>query len=355
MKRIRVTEMIIKENMLKFFIWFLILCIFTIVAIQPIRNTLGLGIGLLGFKDSIHSSEDLQQQFEKKYKGLITFTTDTIYDTGYRLYEDGSMSTEVEEYSDDLKSAYVLAKIDDQEDQYVTIEVPPDFINKYITTEPHTFTGYVMNLEPWSPALTENIDNPPMDREEMSELILPYAIQANTSFIIIQGLFLQLAWIIIFFFTLRRLVYLLLPRLSNVGRAVALYGKYDRVKAEIESELCHEVRFTTGNIIITKSWLVNTHKLYPVIISLDKIVWIYADAKHIDLKGIPVRKLHYLSVKTSLKKSYRVMMGDKVELEDVTSNLVQQYPYIVSGFHRQIRSMWKKNPDALIANIFSRK
>ncbi|MEK4509096.1 hypothetical protein EJP82_26495 [Paenibacillus anaericanus] len=148
MKRIRVTEMIIKENMLKFFMWFLILCIFTIVAIQPIRNTLGLGIGLLGFKDSIHSSEDLQQQFEKKYKGLITFTTDTIYDTGYRLYEDGSMSTEVEEYSDDLKSAYVLAKIDDQEDQYVTIEVPPDFINKYITTEPHTFTGYVMNLEP---------------------------------------------------------------------------------------------------------------------------------------------------------------------------------------------------------------
>ncbi|RUT39248.1 hypothetical protein EJP82_26500 [Paenibacillus anaericanus] len=189
----------------------------------------------------------------------------------------------------------------------------------------------------------------------MSELILPYAIQANTSFIIIQGLFLQLAWIIIFFFTLRRLVYLLLPRLSNVGRAVALYGKYDRVKAEIESELCHEVRFTTGNIIITKSWLVNIHKLYPVIISLDKIVWIYADAKHIDLKGIPVRKLHYLSVKTSLKKSYRVMMGDKVELEDVASNLVEQYPYIVSGFHRQIRSMWKKNPDALIANIFSRK
>ncbi|KKO53076.1 DUF6709 family protein [Paenibacillus sp. DMB20] len=354
MNALKISRIIFKENASKFLLSLLVCVVVAIGALDPAVEIMGTELGWLGVKEPVHTIEDLEKNHRNKRTRMVTFTAKEVYDTKLKLFERGSVAAEELQHSGPAKSAYALASFGDR--QYVVVEVPLDFFAQYKGSEPHTFTGFVTDLRPSTLTVSAHVDRPPLSSQEMSGLIVPYGIQTNTSSQLIPGLIAQLFMVVALFITLSRLFYLLFPSKSKLGRTLAMYGDYEDVKNAVEDELRDGVAFTIGGLFITRSWLVNTTtKLHPAIIPLNAIIWIYEGTERVIVNGIPVGKRSYISVHTTLKKTYPVELASKQEVKQAIEYLLRQYPYILFDHDKGLVKQWKKNPGVLIEQALSQK
>lgn len=108
---------------------------------------------------------------------------------------------------------------------------------------------------------------------------------------------------------------------------------------------CNDCEFNghciADKIYLSKNWIAFA-KNKPVILPLNKIVWIYKETTRVNF----IKSSTDIIIKTIDNKSYNIRVRDKGEIDQLREWMPTEYP-IVFGYNEKIAAIYRKNPEHL--------
>jgi hypothetical protein len=134
------------------------------------------------------------------------------------------------------------------------------------------------------------------------------------------------------------LLYVLFPILSPPSRQLHHYGKVKVLLTQAQEEFNLLAPAATGNLFLTKHFLIEIGKTNVAVIPIAAILWIYPIAKLHQFGGYPYKISHTLTIVAQRRLQIRFTQSKAADMDKIIDFLLKENPHILVGFHKENRS-----------------
>lgn len=135
-----------------------------------------------------------------------------------------------------------------------------------------------------------------------------------------------------------------------IVKSLRIFGDPELIALRIDEESRSDQNINFGNLLITKSWLLQKLRYTMQIISLKDIVWIYKKVTKKSVNFIPTGKTYAVVIKTSKGQVLEQSLGE-TQVENLMIMIHKMVPGVLLGFTQEIENLWNRNRADLIAAV----
>lgn len=199
-----------------------------------------------------------------------------------------------------------------------------------------------------------------------------------------RGLGLMLVCILLFIFIIRPIRFVAaIKRIKyhTVNKTVSVYGKFDDVAQNINSEVTKQSSVKYGNIIITDTWILKLNTFSLDVVKIADVVWVYLEnTRHkegIIMPGVAIppqevgktfaviiNTVNPIAPTIRISTTHMNYMDNSKEVEiegiekhqrmkNILEELQQRNPYTIFGYSRELAKKWIEDRNSFIEGIKS--
>lgn len=145
------------------------------------------------------------------------------------------------------------------------------------------------------------------------------------------------------------------PERHKIYKSLWRYGDPQKTIVAIENDkYYYEAGVKFGRVTLFKSWLIAESFLSIKVIGMDNVMWMYKKETKQYLNYIPAGKEYSLVACSSDRRIDTIKMKRK-DLDDLLMVVKEQYPWIVTGYTEEIKTMWNMRFKDFMAYVYNKK
>lgn len=143
------------------------------------------------------------------------------------------------------------------------------------------------------------------------------------------------------------------PQTSPLWKNLSAFGNAEQLSSQIEAELGTGAVKKYGKLRIGVQWMVRRKAFSTWVSPVSDLVWIYKKVTKRSVNFIPTGKTYSVILVGRHRQRIEEQMKEKA-VNELLVDLANRVPWAIFGFDQNVDSVWRKDPESVIATVESR-